>query len=189
MIKGGELPTRVAELGVEPAEVTDVVLTHLHPDHYGWATHDAGRRVPEGDFRCHALDWDHFVVQPGARLSGWSPDSSPSPNASSVGITTARFFPGSTFGTHPGTRPAAPCSCCSSGSERALLLGDTVHCPVQLLEAEWASLGDVDQDLAVRTRDALRPRVRGHRRTNGRAPLPRDALRPAPTRSGRRYWN
>ena len=43
VIKGGELPTRLAELGVEPADVTDIVLTHLHPDHYGWATHDAAR--------------------------------------------------------------------------------------------------------------------------------------------------
>ena len=69
VIKGGELPTRLAELGVESADVTDIVLTHLHPDHYGWATHDAARLFPKATFRCHALDWDHFVVQPGPQLA------------------------------------------------------------------------------------------------------------------------
>src|SRR5450432_3343542 len=39
VIKGGELPGRLKALGVDPSEITDVVFTHLHPDHYGWATH------------------------------------------------------------------------------------------------------------------------------------------------------
>lgn len=32
----GRLPEELAALGVGPEEVTDVVLTHLHPDHIGW---------------------------------------------------------------------------------------------------------------------------------------------------------
>ncbi len=43
----------------------------------------------------------------------------------------------------------------SSGTERALLIGDVAHCPVELLEPEWAALSDVDPDLAARTREAL----------------------------------
>ncbi|HEV2087378.1 MAG TPA: MBL fold metallo-hydrolase [Cryptosporangiaceae bacterium] len=30
------LPEELAALGVDPKEITDVVLTHLHPDHLGW---------------------------------------------------------------------------------------------------------------------------------------------------------
>ena len=36
-----------------------------------------------------------------------------------------------------------------------MLLGDVAHCPVELLEDEWAGIGDVDSELARRTRVAL----------------------------------
>jgi hypothetical protein len=43
----------------------------------------------------------------------------------------------------------------STTSTKALLLGDAVTCPVQLDEATWHSIGDVDPGLAIRTRDRL----------------------------------
>jgi hypothetical protein len=43
----------------------------------------------------------------------------------------------------------------SSGTERAMLLGDVVHCPVELLDDEWAGMGDLDPALAARTREAM----------------------------------
>ncbi|MFG1921304.1 MBL fold metallo-hydrolase [Cryptosporangium sp. NPDC048952] len=36
----GRLPEELAALGVEPEEITDVILTHLHPDHIGWVVAD-----------------------------------------------------------------------------------------------------------------------------------------------------
>jgi hypothetical protein len=36
-----------------------------------------------------------------------------------------------------------------------VLLGDAAHCPVELEEAEWGGLGDVDPELAKRTRNAM----------------------------------
>jgi hypothetical protein len=49
----------------------------------------------------------------------------------------------------------------SSGTERALLLGDVVHCPVELLDDEWAGMGDVDPALAQQTRVALARELEG----------------------------
>src|SRR5450631_3949360 len=72
VIRGGALLESLGLLGIDPAEITDVVCTHLHPDHYGWAVESDGDVFPNSVFRCHALDWDHFVVQPGAALSGLS---------------------------------------------------------------------------------------------------------------------
>jgi glyoxylase-like metal-dependent hydrolase (beta-lactamase superfamily II) len=43
----------------------------------------------------------------------------------------------------------------SSGTARAVLLGDVAHCPIELLDDEWATLGDVDPETATRTRVAL----------------------------------
>jgi hypothetical protein len=49
----------------------------------------------------------------------------------------------------------------SSNGERAMMLGDAVHCPVELLEDEWNGLGDVDPELARRTRVALAREIEG----------------------------
>ena len=43
----------------------------------------------------------------------------------------------------------------SSGASRALLIGDAVHCPAELLDEQWAGIGDMDPDLAHRTKQAL----------------------------------
>jgi hypothetical protein len=36
-----------------------------------------------------------------------------------------------------------------------MLLGDVVHCPAELLSGDWDMIGDVDRQLAQRTREAL----------------------------------
>jgi hypothetical protein len=49
----------------------------------------------------------------------------------------------------------------SSGTDRAVMLGDVVHCPVQLVDDEWDALFDVDAALAARTRAALSRELEG----------------------------
>ena len=49
----------------------------------------------------------------------------------------------------------------SSRGERALLLGDIVHCPLELADEEFVLLGDVDQELADRTRERVRRELDG----------------------------
>jgi hypothetical protein len=43
----------------------------------------------------------------------------------------------------------------SSGSDRALLLGDVAHCPFELTESDWEAVYDTDPALAQRTREAI----------------------------------
>ena len=42
-----------------------------------------------------------------------------------------------------------------------MLLGDVVHCPVQLVEDDWAGLVDVDPEMARRTRNLLARELEG----------------------------
>jgi glyoxylase-like metal-dependent hydrolase (beta-lactamase superfamily II) len=155
VIKGGELPTRLRELGVDPADITDVVLTHLHPDHYGWATSGGAGLFPHATFRCHALDWDHFVVQPGDAISSFSAGLLALTERLECWDHDGPLLPGIDARHAPGHTPGSTVLVLSSGAERGVLLGDVVHCPVELVEAEWASLGDVDSQLARRTKEAL----------------------------------
>jgi hypothetical protein len=49
----------------------------------------------------------------------------------------------------------------SSGAEKAMLLGDVVHCPVELVEDDWEALFDVDPVLARQTREELARELEG----------------------------
>ena len=44
----------------------------------------------------------------------------------------------------PGHTPGSTMFVISEGERRVVLIGDVVHCPVELIEDEWAALGDVD---------------------------------------------
>ncbi len=155
VIRGGELLGSLKQLGIDPAEITDVVLTHLHPDHYGWAVEDDGKLFPNATFRCHSLDWDHFVVQPGQALTGFSAALPALAARLETWDSDAPILPGIDARLAPGHTPGSTILVLSSGPSRALLLGDVVHCPVELLDDEWASLGDFDPALARRTKVAL----------------------------------
>ena len=161
----GTLPASLAALGVAPDEVTDVVFTHLHFDHIGWASVGGEAYFPNATYRCarpdidyflgaDALDEEFFGLVFGAmsaadrlapvldRLEPWDGDVTLAPGIDTLGA--------------PGHTPGSAVVVVSSGEHRALLLGDVVHCPLELTDDEFVFLGDVDADLARRTRDACR---------------------------------
>ena len=63
---GGQFLDSLRGLGVTPAEVTDVVFTHLHWDHIGWATRQGEVVFSNATHRVHRADWAHFVEGPDA---------------------------------------------------------------------------------------------------------------------------
>lgn len=153
----GALLDNLVGLGVAPDQVTDVVFTHLHFDHVGWATRHGEVVFPNATYRCHADDWSHFVgPDPGAtrklsplesRLEAWD--------------ASGPVLPGLDAMSAPGHTPGSTVIVLSSGTARAMLLGDVVHCPVELLDDEWEGMSDVDPDLAHRTRVALAAELEG----------------------------
>ena len=154
---GGRFLDNLATYGVTPEDVTDVVFTHLHFDHVGWATQQGEVVFKNATHRCDQRDWEHFVgpderatkkLSPLAdRLETWSADGA--------------ILPGLDAMAAPGHTPGSTIVVVSSGTERALLLGDVVHCPVELLDDEWGGMGDVDPALANRTRVALARELEG----------------------------
>jgi glyoxylase-like metal-dependent hydrolase (beta-lactamase superfamily II) len=157
-IECGRFMDSLRELGVDPIDVSDVVFTHLHFDHVGWATIDGKAAFPNATYRCDSADWEHFLVD------------HPGPEADSVRPVADRFemwngsgslLPGVDALAAPGHTPGSTVLVVSSGAERAMMLGDVVHCPVELVDDEWESMYDVDPDLALRTRAALSREIEG----------------------------
>ncbi len=73
---GGQLLTGLRAVGVTPADITDVICTHLHADHVGWLFRlDARPVFGRAVIWAGEADWRHFVTGPGEMLphirAGW----------------------------------------------------------------------------------------------------------------------
>jgi glyoxylase-like metal-dependent hydrolase (beta-lactamase superfamily II) len=167
---GGKLIDSLAALDIEPDDVTDVLFSHLHFDHIGWASRKGRAVFANATYRCHAQDWDYFMTQNThqgrmAEAVGLPPFASELLDCCNdrfeMWDADTSVLPGIDVRHAPGHTPGSTIVVVSSGADRALLLGDAVHCPAELLESEWEMIGDVDPDLARRTREALAKEFEG----------------------------
>ncbi len=164
--RSGELIESLAALGYRPDDVTDVVFTHLHFDHVGWCATDGEVTFRKARHWCDAADWDHFYTRAG---EGHLPDKDlkiaprlePIADRIEFWDGDGPILPGVDVLSAPGHTPGSAVIVVSSGEERALLLGDTIHCPVELLDEEWGAVSDVDPVLAQRTRERLADEMEG----------------------------
>jgi glyoxylase-like metal-dependent hydrolase (beta-lactamase superfamily II) len=153
-IEAGQLLDSLAAIGYQPADVTDVLLTHLHFDHVGWVAQKGQIVFEQATYRCHEQDWAHFVTAPDA-AEGAKRKLTPIAERLEAFAGDTNIAPGVDTRDAPGHTPGSTIVVVSSGSDRAMLLGDVVHCPFELTESDWEAFFDVDPKLAQRTRTAL----------------------------------
>jgi len=185
--QGGGLLNSLLELGVEPADISDVILTHLHFDHVGWATRKGDIVFPNATYRCHAADWQHFVESDGAD-EGAIRKLSPIAPRLELFDTDHTVAPGVDVRHAPGHTPGSVIVIVSSGTDRAMLIGDIAHCPAELTENDWEAIFDVDRDLARRTREALAAELEGSTTLVGAAHFPGLQFGRLLTGEGQRSW-
>lgn len=163
-VQGGALVPNLGRLGIAPSDIDAVLFSHLHPDHIGWLVDpkSATPNDPSGarptfcnaDHYLSEIEWAYWKERSEMGLQG-----GPSPTQLAILGSRLRFvsdsetiFPGvdvvATFGHTPGHLSFAV----SSGGDRALLLGDAVHCPVEMLEPEMSFALDADPELAKKVR-------------------------------------
>jgi glyoxylase-like metal-dependent hydrolase (beta-lactamase superfamily II) len=160
-IVGGGLLDNLARLGVMPEDIDIVVFSHLHADHVGWLTTE----TPDGPvvtFRRaeHRLAEDEWTYWHGRAKDGtWG---GPTPRQLDVlgpHMTTVQdgelLAPGVNVMLTPGHTPGHASLVISSDTQRALVLGDTVHCPLEISNPELALLSDVDPITARATRERI----------------------------------
>jgi glyoxylase-like metal-dependent hydrolase (beta-lactamase superfamily II) len=172
VLPGGFLLDSLRVAGFRPAAFTDVILTHLHPDHIGWTSLEGRPAFPNATYRCHSADWRHFVDDD---------HGDPTPRRLLAPIVdrfetwdgAGSLLPGVDVVPAPGHTPGSTIVVLSSDAGgRAMLLGDVVHCPVELLDDEWATMGDVDSEMAKATRTRLARELEGTETLVGAAHFP-----------------
>lgn len=163
--RGGKLLSSLHRAGVEPADVDVVFYTHMHLDHVGWTAQNGALTFPnarhlvgEGEF-----EFWQGVTDAGLAAVGPHPEAVQAPlldRAESVG-DGALIAPGVNVLASPGHTPGHCSAVISSGEDRAIILGDVVHCPLQLADGDLRIIFDVDPDAAARTRDRIAAELEG----------------------------
>ena len=109
--RGGQFLASLREHGVAPDDVTDVIFTHLHFDHVGWATAKGEVVFRHATYRVHEADWAYFVDSPGA-LPGAVRKLSPVKPQLETFSSECTLAPGVDARPAPGTPPARQSTSC-----------------------------------------------------------------------------
>lgn len=152
---GGALPASLAKAGVRPDQVTDVLITHGHPDHVGGLlAADGTLAFPNAAVRMSMPEWEHLrttgdkalVAAITPKVQAFIPGTMVLPHIASVSL------PGHTPG-HSGYR-------IGMGPTALLDIGDTAHSSiVSLVHPEWPIGYDGDKPLGRATRERLLARL------------------------------
>jgi glyoxylase-like metal-dependent hydrolase (beta-lactamase superfamily II) len=166
-ITGGHLLGNLARLGLGPEDIDMVVFSHLHADHIGWLATEtpSGPRLtfPRAEHRLAEAEWAYWSDPARGYRWGW-----PTPvQLALLGahMTTlddrSVLAPGVSVMLTPGHTPGHASLVIASQTERAVVLGDTIHCPVEISHPELALLSDVDPVAGRATRALLQRELDG----------------------------
>jgi len=148
----GHLINSMRDAGVEPDDVTDVVITHLHADHLGWAATDGRPTFGNATYRCHADDLALFV--PGNEVATRA--LTPSLDRLVAWTGADRILGPLSVRPAPGHTPGTTVVTIESEGEQLWLLGDIYHSVPELVDVIiWSGMGDADAVGALRTRLAV----------------------------------
>jgi glyoxylase-like metal-dependent hydrolase (beta-lactamase superfamily II) len=147
----GVVRESLAKAGVAPGDVTDVLLTHAHPDHAGGLVDAQGRSAfPKATIRMSANEWAFMKRESDTRAI-----------AAAIRRQVSTFEPGRPIlpGITPralyGHTPGHVMYEIASEGHALLDIGDAAHSSiVSLAKPEWTIQWDSDKGAGVRQREA-----------------------------------
>ena len=149
----------LASIGFAPDAVDRVLCTHLHFDHVGWNTIRQGDAwvptFPNARYLVGAKEWDYWrdhddPYAPEAKQDSILPIFEAGlydlVEMDHVISDEVRLVP------TPGHTPGHVSVVIESDGQEAIITGDMLHHPLQLVHPEWDDDADVDGERAFRTR-------------------------------------
>ena len=138
---GGDLLRSLAAVGLTPADIHAVLFTHLHPDHVGWVDHGDEPTFTNAAYFVGAKEWDYWLNGPEAGTPRAPTPTQQVQIAARISLLAdlQTPVPGITAVATPGHTPGHLSFVVSSGTARAIILGDMIHCPAEIGQSELNS--------------------------------------------------
>jgi len=160
---GGKYLESLQQTGVSAEDVTDVVFTHMHLDHVGWATHevDGERRLtyPNARYMVTAAEWEFWHGSDNPVGPHIDFVQKPLENRLEMIAGGDIIAPDIAVLSTPGHTPGHISLLITAADKRLYLLGDVLHGAMQVQERDWSVAFDGDADLARQSREALYPEL------------------------------
>ena len=152
----GKLQASLTTAGVQPAQVTDILISHAHGDHVGGLVNGQGQLVfANATIRMTANEWDALKADPtmAALVTAITPKVQ-------TFAADAEVVPGITAVDIAGHTPGHTGYQITSGAEGLLYIGDTMHHSViSVQRPDWTIQFDGRADVAEASRRALLERA------------------------------
>ena len=169
----GDLPEQMRRRGVDPSDIDTVVATHMHFDHIGWLVTNSGgklqRTFPKAKYVIPRIDWDlllhpekmesppapnHFSQEAFAMFAKAASMKADISQMGNVELVSGEHHLTDeiTIVPTPGHTPGHQSLLVTSAGERAFVMGDVAHMPMQLHVPQWILAADVQPELGVKTR-------------------------------------
>lgn len=164
VFRGGRLLDSLEQAGASPNDIDTVLFTHLHLDHVGWTSRAGSLTFPRARYLAGTGEFDFWdAMDDPAGHSGPDPEAVQAPLRGRIETVQDGqvVAPGVNAMATPGHTPGHVSYVISSGTDRAIILGDTIHCPLQFEEAEMSVIFDVDPALARRTQAKIAAELEG----------------------------
>ncbi|MFN8618914.1 MAG: MBL fold metallo-hydrolase [Dehalococcoidia bacterium] len=153
---------RMSDAGFEPGSVTQVFLTHAHPDHVGWAFDEERGvpRFPNARYRLHRKDW-HFFADRETVPKHFTRFVEPLAKSGALDMLDgeADIAPGVTALETPGHTAGHMSLLIRSRGEGLVIAGDVLNSPMYVTEPHRPFGSDADQKLGIETRVRLVERI------------------------------
>lgn len=160
----GKLRDNLRAAGVDPAAITHIVITHLHPDHANGLVDESGKpHYPNAEIVVHQTEFDFWMRRDDAndsdRVKGIRARTkiNVAPYRDRIRLMRdGEEYLGFTPVLAPGHSPGHTCWVLAASGRGFIALGDVVHLSaIQFSHPDTALTYDLDNDEAIRSRKRI----------------------------------